>query len=40
MSVRATERIVGDIVYVTHISNSPKMVVQSVDQESKTLNTT
>jgi hypothetical protein len=35
MSVRATERLVGDVVVVTGLSNSPHMVVQSVDIEAK-----
>jgi hypothetical protein len=40
MSVRATERLVGDIVYVTKLQNSPQMVVHSVDQGAKMVNTT
>ena len=39
MSVRATERLIGDVVVVTGLSNSPKMVVQSVDIESKLVTT-
>jgi hypothetical protein len=35
MSVRATERLVGDVVVVTGLSNSPQMVVQSVDSDAK-----
>jgi hypothetical protein len=35
MSVRATERLIGDVVVVTGLSNSPHMVVQSVDIEAK-----
>ncbi|GHV80906.1 hypothetical protein AGMMS49944_26970 [Spirochaetia bacterium] len=35
MSVRATERLIGDVVVVTGLSNSPKMVVQSVNIEAK-----
>jgi hypothetical protein len=38
MSVRATERLVGDVVVVTGLSNSPQMVVQSVDIEAKMVN--
>jgi hypothetical protein len=38
MSVRATERLVGDVVVVTGLSNSPKMVVQSVDIDAKQVN--
>jgi hypothetical protein len=39
MSVRATDRLISDIVTVTGLSNSPKMVVLSVDAENKTVNT-
>jgi hypothetical protein len=35
MSVRATERLIGDVVVVTGLPNSPQMVVQSVDIETK-----
>jgi hypothetical protein len=35
MSVRATERLIGDVVVVTGLSNSPKMVVQAVDIDAK-----
>jgi hypothetical protein len=35
MSVRATERLIGDVVTVTGLSNSPHMVVQAVDIEAK-----
>jgi hypothetical protein len=35
MSVRATERLIGDVVMVTGLSNSPHMVVQTVDIEAK-----
>ncbi|GHV92875.1 hypothetical protein AGMMS50268_33780 [Spirochaetia bacterium] len=35
MSVRATERLVGDVVVASGLSNSPKMVVQAVDIEAK-----
>jgi hypothetical protein len=35
MSVRATERIIGDLVIVTDLPNSPKMVVKSIDAEAK-----
>jgi hypothetical protein len=38
MSARATERLVGDVVVVTGLSNSPQMVVQSVDIEAKMVN--
>jgi hypothetical protein len=35
MSVRATERLIGDVVVVTGLPNSPRMVVQSVDIDAK-----
>ncbi|WP_010259644.1 hypothetical protein [Treponema primitia] len=35
MSVRATERLIGDVVVVTGLSNSPKMVVQAVNIDAK-----
>ena len=40
MSVRATERLVGDVVIVTGLPNSPLMVVQSVEEDTKMINTT
>ena len=39
MSVRATERLIGDLVFTPGLSNSPKMIVQSVDIESKLVTT-
>jgi hypothetical protein len=39
MSVRATERLVGDVVIASGLSNSPKMVVQKVDIDAKTVTT-
>jgi len=39
MSVRATERLIGDLVFAPGLSNSPKMIVQSVDIESKLVTT-
>jgi hypothetical protein len=39
MSVRATERLVGDVVIAPGLSNSPKMVVQSVEIDAKLVNT-
>ena len=39
MSFRATERLVGEIVCVSRLANSPEMVVHSVDAETKTVNT-
>jgi hypothetical protein len=35
MSVRATERLIGDVVVASGLSNSPKMIVKSVDIEAK-----
>ena len=35
MSVRVTERLIGDVVIVTGLSSSPKMIVQSIDEEAK-----
>ena len=40
MSVRITERLIGDVVIASGLPNSPLMVVQSVDEESKTAITT
>ena len=40
MSVRATERLIGDVVIVSGLPNSPLMVVQSIDEETKMVNTT
>jgi len=39
MSVRATERLIGDVVIVTVFPKSPQMVVLSVDEDKKTINT-
>lgn len=39
MSVRATERLVGDVVIASGLSNSPKMVAQSVDIDAKLVTT-
>jgi hypothetical protein len=39
LSVRATDRLIADVVTVTGLSNSPKMVVLSVDAENKTVTT-
>ncbi|GHT67764.1 hypothetical protein FACS1894110_13860 [Spirochaetia bacterium] len=39
MSVRATERLIGDVVIASGLSNSSKMVVQGVDIEAKLVNT-
>ena len=35
MSVRATERLIGDLVAVTALPNSPQMVVQAIEEETK-----
>jgi hypothetical protein len=40
MSVRATERLVGDVVIATGLPNSPLMVVQSIEEDTKLVNTT
>jgi len=39
MSVRATERLVGDVVVASKLPNSAKMVVQSVDEDNKLVTT-
>jgi hypothetical protein len=39
MSVRATERLIGDVVIASELPNSAKMVVQSVDEEAKQITT-
>jgi hypothetical protein len=39
MSVRATERLIGDVVVASGLSNSAKMVVQSVDEDAKRITT-
>ena len=40
MSVRVTERLIGDIVIVSGLPNSPLMVVQGIDEEAKMVDTT
>ena len=35
MSVRLTERLIGDVVIASGLPNSPLMVVQSIDEEGK-----
>ncbi|MDR0540142.1 MAG: hypothetical protein LBG74_06545 [Spirochaetaceae bacterium] len=35
MSVRATRSLIADLVQVSGISNSPKMVVKDVNEEEK-----
>jgi hypothetical protein len=39
MSVRATERLIGDLVSVTSLPNSPHMVVKSIVEETKVVTT-
>ncbi|MDR0623836.1 MAG: hypothetical protein LBG10_05335 [Treponema sp.] len=39
MSVRATDRLIADVVTVSALPNSPQMVVLSVDAENKTVDT-
>ena len=39
MSVRATERLIGDVVIASGLPNSARMVVQSVDDELKQITT-
>jgi len=39
MSVRATERLIGDLVVVTALPNSPHMVVKAISEETKIITT-
>jgi hypothetical protein len=39
MSVRATGALIGDPVYVTALSDSPRMIVTSVDADAKLITT-
>ena len=39
MSVRATERLIGDLVVVTALPNSPQMVVTAIEEETKIITT-
>jgi hypothetical protein len=39
MSVRATERLVGDVVVVSGLANSPQMVVQAVNIDARQVTT-
>jgi len=39
MSVRATERLIGDVVIVTALTKSPQMVVQAIDEKTKIITT-
>ena len=40
MSVRVTERLIGDVVIASGLPNSPLMVVQSIDEDAKSVFTT
>jgi len=40
MSVRATERLIGDAVIVTALAKSPQMVVKAINEETKIITTT
>jgi hypothetical protein len=40
MSVRVTERLIGDVVIASGIPNSPLMVVQAIDEQAKLVTTT
>ena len=40
MSVRVTERLIGDTVIATGLPNSPLMIVQAIDEEAKMVSTT
>ena len=35
MSVRATERLIGDLVAVSALPNSPRMIVQAIEADTK-----
>jgi hypothetical protein len=39
MSVRATESLISDVVIASGLANSPKMIVQSVNPDVKTVTT-
>ena len=39
MSVRATERLIGDVVIVTALPKSPQMVVKAINEETKIITT-
>jgi len=39
MSVRATERLIGDAVVVTALQKSPQMVVKAINEETKIITT-
>ena len=39
MSVRATERLIGDLVIASGLANSPAMVVKGINEETKLITT-
>jgi len=39
MSVRATERLIGDLVKVTDLPDGPLMIVKAINEETKIINT-
>jgi len=39
MSVRATERLIGDLVKVSSLPNSPQMVAKAINEETKIITT-
>jgi len=39
MSVRATERLIGDLVKVTALPSGPLMVVKGINEETKIITT-
>jgi len=39
MSVRATERLIGDLVKVTALPDSPLMIVKGINEETKIITT-
>ena len=39
MSVRATERLIGELVIITALPNCPKMIVRAIDEKSKIITT-
>jgi len=39
MSVRATERLIGELVVVTELPDGPQMVVKAVSDETKLITT-
>jgi len=40
MSVRATERLIGDAVIVTALPKSPQMIVKAINEQTKIITTT